>query len=99
MGFGFSVRRLVTEILEFQKKKLVENRKITYFLQATLKLNSENFYCHRASSFDVSHRFIGEEDQTKMFYKFFARPTAQSLSVRLSLILRRFVIIAQQITS
>ena len=77
MGFGFSVRRLVTEILEFQKKKLVENRKITFFFQATLKLNSENFYCHRASSFDVSHRFIGEEDQTKMFYKFFARPTVQ----------------------
>ena len=67
MGFGFSVRRLVTEILEFQKKKLAENRKITFFLQATLKLNSENFYCHRASSFDVSHRFIGEEDQTKIF--------------------------------
>ena len=67
MGFGFSVRRLVTEILEFQKKKLVENRKITFFFQATLKLNSENFYCHRASSFDVSHRFIGEEDQTKIF--------------------------------
>ena len=66
MGFGFSVRRLVTEILEFQKKKLVENRKITFFFQATLKLNSENFYCHRASSFDVSHRFIGEEDQTKI---------------------------------
>ena len=73
MGFGFSVRRLVTEILEFQKKKLVENRKITFFFQATLKLNSENFYCHRASSFDVSHRFIGEEDQTKISHPPYCR--------------------------
>ena len=59
MGFGLSVRRLVTEIFEHNHLKFAENRKITFFLQEPLKLNSEIFYCHRTSSFNVSHRILG----------------------------------------
>ena len=67
MGFGLSVRRLVTEIIELSHLKFAENRKITFFLQQPLKLNSEIFYCHRTSSFNVSHRFLGGGNQTFFF--------------------------------
>ena len=68
MGFGLSVRRLVTEIFEHNHLKFAENRKITFFLQQPLKLNSEIFYCHRTSSFNVSHRFfLGGGNQTFFF--------------------------------
>ena len=58
MGFGLSVRRLVTEIFEHKHLKFAENWKITFFLGEPQKLNSEIFYCHRASSLNVSHRFF-----------------------------------------
>ena len=67
MGFGLSVRRLATEIFEHNHLKFAENRKITFFLQQPLKLNSEIFYCHRTSSFNVSHRFFGGGNQTFFF--------------------------------
>ena len=72
MGFGLSVRRLVTEIFEHNHLKFAENRKITFFLQEPLKLNSEIFYCHRTSSFNVSHRFLGG-GQSNFFSQ--SRPT------------------------
>ena len=69
MGFGLSVRRLVTEIFEHNHLKFAENRKITFFLQQPLKLNSEIFYCHRTSSFNVCYRFFFGGGTIKHFFQ------------------------------
>ena len=43
MGFGLSVRRLVTEIIEHNHLKFAENRKITFFFTGTSETEFRNF--------------------------------------------------------